>query len=81
MTSLLQSQSPSLEISDMMSLLKVLGHAFLQLCLYRCQEGIKIFGKLPKKQYQTGWVLAQVARCYYEMTKYQDAEKMYKKVI
>lgn len=39
------------EISDMMTLLKVLGHAFMQLCLYRCHEGIKVFGKLPKKQY------------------------------
>ncbi len=65
----------------MMSLLKILGHAFLQLCLYKCQESIKIFNKLPKKQFSTGWTLAQVARCYFEMAKYQDAEKMYKKVI
>jgi hypothetical protein len=33
----------------MMSLLKVIGHAFLQLCLYRCKEAMAIFGKLPKK--------------------------------
>jgi hypothetical protein len=32
-----------------MTLLKILGFAFLQLCLYKCSESIKIFGKLPKK--------------------------------
>ena len=70
-----------IEVTDMMSLLKIFGHAYLQLCLYKCQESIKVFNKLPKKQFQTGWTLAHVARCYFEMTKYQDAEKMYKKVI
>jgi hypothetical protein len=38
--------------------------------MYKCQESIKIFGKLSKKQYTTGWVLAQVARGYFEMAKY-----------
>lgn len=37
------------EVNDMMSLLKILGHAYLQLCLYKCQESVKIFNKLPKK--------------------------------
>ena len=65
----------------MMTLLKVMGHAYMQLCMYKCAESIKVFGKLSKKQYSTGWVLAQVARGYFEMAKYQDAEKMYRKVI
>lgn len=77
----LQSSQQPLEIADMMTLLKVIGHAYLQLCLYKCQEALKVFNKLTKKQYSTGWTLAQVARCQFEMAKYQEAEKMYKKVI
>lgn len=62
-----------------MTLLKVLGHAYMQLSLYRCQEALKVFQKLSKKQYQTGWVVSNIARCYFEMAKYNDAEKLYKK--
>eukprot|EP00347_Sterkiella_histriomuscorum_P021758 403332866 len=77
---LLQS-TQSVEITDLTSLLRVIGHAYQQLCLYRCQESVKIFGKLSKKQYTTGWVLAQVGKCYFEMSKYTEAEKFYKKVL
>jgi len=55
---LLQPQQPLDTIADMMTLLKVLGHAYLQLCLYKCQEALKVYGKLNKKQYGTGWTLA-----------------------
>lgn len=49
LANLLSPTTPAVEITDMMTLLKVLGHAFLQLCLYKCQESIKVFGKLSKK--------------------------------
>jgi anaphase-promoting complex subunit 3 len=76
----LLSSTFAVDVSDLMNLLKVIGHAYQQLCLYKCQESVKIFGKLPKKQYNTGWVLAQLGRGYFEMSKYQEAEKYYKKV-
>lgn len=69
--------SQTVDIQDIMTLLRILGYAYQQLCLYKCQESIKIFGTLTKNQYNTGWVLSQVAKCYFEMSKYQEAEKAY----
>ena len=36
---------------------------------------------MSKNQYNTGWVLSSVAKCYFEMGKYQEAEKVYQKVL
>ncbi len=45
--------------------------------LYMCKEAIEFFNKLPKNQYNTGWVLTNIGRCYMEIVKYSEAEKMY----
>ena len=45
--------------------------------MYKCDEAVKTFKRLPKPQYNTGWVLTSVARCFFEMTKYVEAAKLF----
>ncbi|EGR28714.1 hypothetical protein IMG5_170140 [Ichthyophthirius multifiliis] len=62
---------------DLISLLRSLGEAFYHMSLYMCKEAIDYFNKLPRNHYNTGWVLANIGRCYMEIVKYSEAEKMY----
>ena len=48
---------------------------------YKCAEAVVQFMKLPKKQQQTGWVCAQIARCYFEMAKWNECQKMYENML
>jgi predicted Fe-Mo cluster-binding NifX family protein len=41
---------------ELIGLLRQLGIAYQLMSDYKCQEAIKQFKKLPKKQQQTGWV-------------------------
>ncbi|RDX61912.1 Cell division cycle protein 27-like B, partial [Mucuna pruriens] len=45
--------------SEILSLLRVLGEGYRLACLYRCQDALDTYLKLPQKHYNTGWVLSQ----------------------
>ncbi|KAL6078765.1 cell division cycle protein 27 [Balamuthia mandrillaris] len=63
-----------------LTLLKHIGNAYRHLCQFRCQHAIEAFQALPPKQYETGWVLCNVGRAYFEMTNHQEAERHYEEV-
>ncbi|KAH8963977.1 hypothetical protein BDL97_04G039700 [Sphagnum fallax] len=62
---------------ELFSLLRILGEGFRHLCMFRCQEAMQAFSKLQQQQYETGWVLCQVGRAYFEMVDYPEAERAY----
>lgn len=45
--------------------------------MYRCQEAIDAFARLPPHHYQTGWVLCCVGRAFFEMVDYPEAAKAF----
>lgn len=47
-----------------------MGRAFQALTQYECKRAIELLSELPQHQYQTGWVLCQVARAYFELNNY-----------
>jgi len=49
------------DTSEICSLFRQLANAYRHLCMFRSHEAIKSFAELPKCQYNTGWVQAQVA--------------------
>eukprot|EP01119_Soliformovum_irregulare_P025422 TRINITY_DN9413_c0_g1_i2.p1 TRINITY_DN9413_c0_g1~~TRINITY_DN9413_c0_g1_i2.p1 ORF type:complete len:528 (-),score=128.85 TRINITY_DN9413_c0_g1_i2:80-1663(-) len=63
-----------------MALLKTLGSAYKLLCQYRCLEALSMYQKLSESQYNTGYVLSQVARAHYEMVNYREADECYAQV-
>ncbi|XP_049931710.1 cell division cycle protein 27 homolog B isoform X2 [Nymphaea colorata] len=59
---------------ELLGLLRILGEGYRLSRVYRCQEAVETFLKLPPQQYATGWVLCQVGKAYYEMVNYLEAE-------
>ncbi|KAL3375430.1 hypothetical protein AABB24_006750 [Solanum stoloniferum] len=45
--------------SEILALFRILGEGYRLSCLYRCQDALDVYNKLPHKHYHTGWVLSQ----------------------
>lgn len=66
--------SVSAGISELLALLRNLGEGFRLSCLYNCQDALDVYLKLPYKHYNTGFVLTQVGKAYFEMVDYLEAD-------
>ncbi|XP_025914999.1 cell division cycle protein 27 homolog isoform X9 [Apteryx rowi] len=64
----------------LMSLLRDMGKGYLALCSYNCKEAINILSHLPSHHYNTGWVLCQIGRAYFELAEYMQAERIFSEV-
>ncbi|XP_046937626.1 cell division cycle protein 27 homolog isoform X6 [Lynx rufus] len=64
----------------LMSLLREMGKGYLALCSYNCREAIYILSHLPSHHYNTGWVLCQIGRAYFELSEYMQAERIFSEV-
>ncbi|KAL9440705.1 hypothetical protein AB3S75_019386 [Citrus x aurantiifolia] len=60
--------------SDLLGLLRILGEGYRMSCMYRCKDALDVYLKLPHKHYNTGWVLSQVGKAYFEVVDYLEAE-------
>lgn len=82
-TSLLQNPPISNEpfVSDVcryfLWILRILGRSFQCFSQYNCSMALETLKELPELQYQTGYVLNHVGKCYFEMTDYQNAENAF----
>ncbi|XP_020536417.1 cell division cycle protein 27 homolog B isoform X2 [Jatropha curcas] len=63
--------------SELLGLLRTLGEGYRLSCLYRCQDALDVYMKLPHKHYNTGWVLSQVGKAYFELVDYLEAERAF----
>ncbi|KAL5572582.1 hypothetical protein UlMin_022179 [Ulmus minor] len=64
-------------VSEILSLLGTLGEGYRLSCMYRCQDALDMYLKLPHKHYNTGWVLSQVGKAYFELVEYLEAERAF----
>ncbi|XP_028778049.1 cell division cycle protein 27 homolog B isoform X2 [Neltuma alba] len=64
--------------SEVLSLLRILGEGYRLACLYRCQDALETYMKLPHKHYNTGWVLSQVGKAYFELVDYLEADQAFR---
>ncbi|KAE8575360.1 hypothetical protein XENTR_v10003807 [Xenopus tropicalis] len=64
----------------LMSLLRDMGKGYVALCSYNCKEAINILSHLPSHHYNTGWVLCQIGRAYFELAEYLQAERVFSEV-
>ena len=55
-----------------LALLQSIGKAYQALSQYSCQKAIDSFYELPQHQLNTGWVLCQVGRAYFEMQEHHQ---------
>jgi anaphase-promoting complex subunit 3 len=56
----MSSQTITIGVSEILNLLRTLGEGCRLSYMYRCQEALDTYMKLPHKHYNTGWVLSQV---------------------
>ncbi|XP_058187080.1 cell division cycle protein 27 homolog B-like isoform X2 [Rhododendron vialii] len=63
--------------SEILDLLRTLGEGYRLSCMYRCQDALDAYLKLPHKHYNTGWVLSQVGKSYFELVDYQEAHRAF----
>uniref|UniRef100_A0A2I3FRI3 Cell division cycle protein 27 homolog n=1 Tax=Nomascus leucogenys TaxID=61853 RepID=A0A2I3FRI3_NOMLE len=64
----------------MVNLLRERGKGYLALCSYHCKQAIHILILLPSHHYNTGWVLCQIGRAYFELSEYMQAERLFSEV-
>ncbi|CAH9055565.1 unnamed protein product [Cuscuta epithymum] len=62
---------------EILALLRTLGEGFRLSCLYRCRDALDMYNKLPHKHYNTGWVLSQIGKTYFEMVDYLEADRAF----
>jgi len=55
-----------------MQLLQDLARAYAALTQFECQRAIELFSSLPARHYNTGWVLCNMARAYFELCDYRQ---------
>lgn len=63
--------------SDICHLLRVFAEILLNFNLYNCKEAIETIKSLPKHHYLTGYCLTLLGRCYFELSKYKEAERYF----
>ena len=61
----------------LLTLLSSLGEAALAIGQFRCQEAIIILESLPRKHYNSGWVLTALGRAYFELGRYDESVKYF----
>ena len=64
----------------LMGLLRELGAGYKALCLYDCATTIERLDSLPPAQRNTGWVLAQLGRAYFEQAEYGKAHTVFEEM-
>lgn len=74
----IMSQRITIGISEILSLLRTLGEGCRLSYMYKCQEALDTYMKLPHKHYNTGWVLSQVGKAHFELIDYLEAEKAFR---
>jgi tetratricopeptide (TPR) repeat protein len=60
------AKQPSRVQSELADLLEAIGKAFQCLSKFECDDALAFFRELPIVQQNSGWVLCQVAKCYFE---------------
>ncbi|ESO99705.1 hypothetical protein LOTGIDRAFT_141725, partial [Lottia gigantea] len=66
--------------AGVLTLLQALGKGYQAVCNYNCKKAIEYLNDLPEHQYNTGWVLSQVAKAYYDLADYHKAKRLFEEI-
>jgi anaphase-promoting complex subunit 3 len=66
--------------SKLLQLLHILGNAYHLSCSYKNKEALQKYQNLSTRDYNSGWVLHQVAKCYYEIPNYKKAASIFEQL-
>ncbi|XWS69930.1 hypothetical protein CRYUN_Cryun03dG0005600 [Craigia yunnanensis] len=63
--------------SEVFGPLRILGEGYRLSCLYRCQDALDTYLRLPHRHYNTSWVLSQVGKAHFELVDYLEADRAF----
>ncbi|KAL1097322.1 hypothetical protein V6Z11_D05G027700 [Gossypium hirsutum] len=63
--------------SEVLGLLRTLGEGYRLSCLYRCQDALDTYLRLPHRHYNTSWVLSQIGKAHFELVDYLEADRAF----
>ncbi|KAG8094840.1 hypothetical protein GUJ93_ZPchr0012g18902 [Zizania palustris] len=72
-----QDSKLAIGIRELLALLRTLGEGYRLSCSFKCQEALEVYRKLPEPQFNTGWVLCQVGKAYFELVNYLEADHFF----
>uniref|UniRef100_A0A182QJ66 Cell division cycle protein 27 homolog n=1 Tax=Anopheles farauti TaxID=69004 RepID=A0A182QJ66_9DIPT len=61
----------------LMTLLRELGHGYLRLQNYECEQAIEHFSNVPLHHYESSWVKGMIAVAHHEMRDYESAVQIF----
>lgn len=64
--------------TDVCQLLRQFAEILKAISMYHCNEAINLIRNLPVNHQKSGWTLTHLGRCYFEMAKYKESEKVFK---
>ena len=64
----------------LLDLFTKLGSGYFALSHYQCNDALRIYNSITSSQRDTPWVLAQIARTYFEQGSYLEAEKTFSRI-
>jgi len=68
------------DLEELSRIFITIGQAFAYQCQYKCKEAMELYNSLPHAQLNTGYVICQIARSWFEMTKYNRAILAFEKM-
>jgi anaphase-promoting complex subunit 3 len=75
------NNSQTQKFSDITQLLKVFGEISKTFHLFNCEDAINMIKSLPLNHQKSSWSLVTLGRCYFEVAKYKDCDRVFKECI
>ncbi|XWS17325.1 hypothetical protein CRYUN_Cryun33cG0057600 [Craigia yunnanensis] len=63
--------------SEVLGLLRTLGEGYRLSCLFKCQDALDTYLRLPHRHYNTSWVLSQIGKAHFELVDYLEADRAF----
>lgn len=77
----LNIQNQNQKFNDITGLLKIFGEISKAFHLYNCEDAINLIKSLPFMHQKSSWILVTLGRCYFEVAKYKECDKVYRECI
>ena len=68
-------------VVDITQIIKTYAEIARNFYLYNCEEAINLIKQLPIIHQKSSWIMVVLGRCYFELTKYKDCDKVFKECV
>jgi tetratricopeptide (TPR) repeat protein len=77
----LSNQNQSQKFTDITQLLKIFGEIAKAFHLFNCEDALNLIKSLPFIHQKSSWSLVTLGRCYFEVAKYKECDKIFRECL